>query len=408
MSAPRPKLVAQVDMLDLPSGIDCARPGDESYESAWILVRRGARPVGNIEIEARGGEISAEALSAAIAERLPGADEIEAPARLDDNRLPSVSVIVPTAMSRLEQLDASIEYLRRLDYPNFEILLVDNRPAGSPARHIEGVRVVREPRPGISAARNAGLAVATGEIIAFTDDDVEVDPGWLRALAERYVNEPELSGVSGLVAPCELETPAQIWFEESGLGLDRQYSPLTFERAGAFSVRRIARDGERVHTLYAAGEFGLGSNMSFRADFLRRAGGFDLALGAGTQTHGGEDLAMLLELLAGGGKLGYEPAAIVFHKHRSTVEDLRRQSYGYGTGLTAMLTALCLRAPRHVVGLASVIPAWVRSLRSPKSAKRVNRSDGFPSDIGRRELAGMLMGPFTYLRARAAQRSWQP
>ena len=107
--------------------------------------------------------------------------------------------------------------------------------------------------------------------------------------------------MTGLVVPAELETPAQIFFEQSGSGLDRGYAPLTFERAGRFQISR--RAGMRMRAaaagpvLYEMGELGLGSNMAFRVAALRAAGGFDEALGTGTPTHGGEDLAMLVELL---------------------------------------------------------------------------------------------------------------
>ena len=346
----------------------------------------------------------------AIGEAFPDLSDGLSPPRHEDGDFPLISVVVPTAMSRPQQLDASVAHLRRLDYPRYEILIIDNRPAGAPSRAIDGVTVVREARPGISAARNAGLAMARGQIIAFTDDDVEVDPGWLRAIAERFLDEPALTGVSGLVVPCELETPAQIWFEESGLGLDRQYSALTFRRGRGFSVRRVDRKtgDERVDSLYATGEFGLGSNMAFRTDYLRSVGGFDLALGAGTPTHGGEDLAMLIGLLTDGRALGYEPAAVIFHKHRQTVDEFRRQSFGYGSGLTAMLTAICLRRPRHILGLLAVVPKWLQVLRHQESAKQVNRSGGFPPDIGRREMVGMVWGPVAYLQAVVAQRRWRP
>ena len=273
---------------------------------------------------------------------------------------------------------------------------------------LPGVRVVRETRPGISAARNRGLEEASGEIVAFTDDDVAVDRRWLRALGERFARAPELAAVTGLVVPAELETAAQIFFEQSGSGLDRGYAPLTFERAGRFRIaRRDEHDGtERVQSLYEMGELGLGSNMAFRTGVLRAAGGFDEALGTGTPTRGGEDLAILVELLAGGHRLAYEPAAIVHHTHRATIADLERQIHGYGVGFTAMLTAIALRDPRHFLGLASVIPAWLRSLRDPASAKRANRTSDFPKDLGRTELRGMLAGPAAYLRARRMQRRW--
>jgi hypothetical protein len=71
-----------------------------------------------------------------------------------------------------------------------------------------------------------------------------------------------------------------------------------------------------------------------------------------------------------------------------------------------MLTAIGLRDPRHFAGLAAVVPAWLRSLRDPASAKRVNRDEDYPRDLARLELRGMMAGPFTYLQARRAQRRW--
>src|SRR6202020_59640 len=164
-----------------------------------------------------------------------------------------------------------------LAHPDSEVIVVATRPADAPAAELEGARVVRESRPGISAARNRGVAVATGEIIAFTDDDVQVHPGWLSAIGRRFARQPHVSAVSGLVVPLELETQAQILFEQSGNGLDRGYAPLTFERAGRFRVRRRdERSGlEEVRSLYLTGEFGLGSHMAFRTAVPQAAGGVD-------------------------------------------------------------------------------------------------------------------------------------
>jgi hypothetical protein len=144
--------------------------------------------------------------------------------------------------------------------------------------------------------------------------------------------------------------------------------------------------------------------MAFRASALAAMGGFDEALGVGTATRGGEDLAMEVELLTAGHQLAYEPAAIVQHAHRATFPELERQIYGYGIGFTAMLTAITLRDPRHVIGLALVLPVWLRSLRDPGSAKRVNRPPGYPRQLARAELRGMVAGPFGYLKARRALR----
>ncbi len=407
MSVPGPIHVAVIDVGQPVVDLDCTRVCEPPYAAAWILACRDGQPLGSVELPVTQGRISGEQLERELRARLGGAWARGAAAQ-DIPRLARASVVVPTAMSRPEQLRSCVQALIELDHPDYEVIVVDNRPAGASPVDLPGVRVVRETRPGISAARNRGLEEARGEIVAFTDDDVEVDRRWLRALAERFARAPELAAVTGLVVPAELETAAQIFFEQSGSGLDRGYAPLTFERAGRFRItRRDEHDGTaRIQSLYEMGELGLGSNMAFRTGVLRAAGGFDEALGTGTPTRGGEDLAILVELLAGGHRLAYEPAAIVHHTHRATIADLERQIHGYGVGFTAMLTAIALRDPRHFLGLASVIPAWLRSLRDPASAKRANRTSDFPTDLGRTELRGMLAGPAAYLRARRMQRQW--
>ena len=406
MNAPAPIRVAVIDVAQPILDLDCTRDCEPPYAAAWVLACRDGQPLGSAELPLHGTRIPAAQLERVLRMRVGDAWDRAPVAGAPP--LERATVVVPTAMSRPEQLRRCVRGLTELDHPDYEVIVVDNRPAGAAPIELPGVRVVREPRPGISAARNRGLAEATGEIVAFTDDDVEVDRRWLRALGERFARAPEVAAVSGLVVPAELETPAQIFFEQSGSGLDRGYAALTFERAGRFQIRRrVLEDGsQRVHSLYEMGELGLGSNMAFRTSVLRDAGGFDEALGTGTPTRGGEDLAVLVELLTSGYRLAYEPGAIVHHTHRATIADLERQIHGYGVGFTAMLTAIALRDPRHFVGLASVVPAWLRSLRDPTSPKRANRTVDFPSGLGAAELRGMLAGPVEYLRARRMQRRW--
>jgi GT2 family glycosyltransferase len=406
MNAPAPIRVAVIDVAQPIVDLDCTRDCEPPYAAAWVLACRDGQPLGSAELPLHGTRIPAAQLEREL--RIRVGDAWDRAPVAGAPPLERATVVVPTAMSRPEQLRRCVRGLTELDHPDYEVIVVDNRPAGAAPIELPGVRLVREPRPGISAARNRGLAEATGEIVAFTDDDVEVDRRWLRALGERFARAPEVAAVSGLVVPAELETPAQIFFEQSGSGLDRGYAALTFERAGRFQIRRRdLQDGsQRVHSLYEMGELGLGSNMAFRTSVLRDAGGFDEALGTGTPTRGGEDLAVLVELLTAGYRLAYEPGAIVHHTHRATIADLERQIHGYGVGFTAMLTAIALRDPRHFVGLASVVPAWLRSLRDPASPKRANRTVDFPSGLGTAELRGMLAGPVEYLRARRIQRRW--
>ncbi len=86
----------------------------------------------------------------------------------------------------------------------------------------------------------------------------------------------------------------------------------------------------------------------------------------------------------------------------ATMAELDRQIHDYGVGFTAMLTAVALRNPWHALGLAAVVPAWVRSLRGESSTKTVNRADDYPRALTRAELRGMAVGPIAYLRARRA------
>jgi GT2 family glycosyltransferase len=400
-----PVRVEIIDIADTLRDLDCMRSATPPYTGVWILVCRSGRPLGSVEIPLTGVVITAAELEHEFRLQLCDAGNREV---LDNDAVPLVraSVIVPSNFARPAQLQRCVEHLNQLNYPDYEVIVVDNRPGNVPRPEVSGARVVREPRPGISAARNRGIAVATGEIIAFTDDDVVVDRRWLRALGERFARQPDVSAVTGLVVPLELETSAQVLFEQSGSGLDRGFVPLTFERAGPFRVlRRAAWSGtENIHSVYLTGEFGLGSNMAFRTSVLRAVGGFDEALGVGTPARGGEDLAMLIKLLSAGHQLAYEPSAIIQHSHRATLAELERQIHGYGVGFTAMLTAVTLRNPRHVIGLAAVIPAWLQSLRDPSSAKNVHRQEDFPRALARAELRGLLTGPFAYLRSRRIQR----
>jgi GT2 family glycosyltransferase len=409
MKLTSPARVAVIDVASPLRDLDCGRSEPPPYTGTWVLACRSGQPLGSIEIPLRGSRITATELELELRRQL-GADWDRKPTGRPSRPLARASVVVPTNLARPDQLRRCVKSLGELDHPDYEVIVVDNRRDDAPPVEIESVRVVREPRPGISAARNRGVSVATGEIIAFTDDDVVVHRHWLTAIGERFASQPDAGAVTGLVVPLELETPAQVFFEQSGSGLDRGFAPLTFERAGRFSVlRRDQRAGaKRVQSLYLTGEFGLGSNMAFRTAVLAATGGFDEALGVGTATCGGEDLAMLIELLAAGHRLAYEPAAIIQHAHRATFPELERQIYGYGLGFTAMLTAVTLRNPRHVIGLASVLPGWLRSLRDPASAKQVNRADDYPPALARAELRGMLAGPVAYLRARMALRDQPP
>lgn len=407
---------------DVPA-VTAVREDGSRWAGAWLVVRCTGAPVAVVEA----GFAGADALPADAVRRLVEAAVAASPGRppapARPPALPSASVVVPTNLARPEQLRASVAALDALDHPDFEVVVVDNSRVGEAdllrelVAGLSRVRVVREPVPGISAARNAGVRSARGEVVAFTDDDVQVDAGWLRALATRFALRPDEDAVTGLILPAELETPAQLWFERhyGGFGATRVFAPLTYR--GAAGRNRLSRraevavetwDGAEVRrfAVYGAGACGAGANMAFRAGALQRVGPFDEALGTGTPARGGEDLAMFIRLLSSGGSIGYEPRAVVHHTHRADYPSLRSQIEAYGLGFTAMLTSLVGAQPWHLAGVLSQLPRVARRVLSgegdagPAVPAEALLGAPAPRELVRLERRGALKGPAAYLRSR--------
>src|SRR5262249_51145554 len=118
-----------------------------------------------------------------------------------------VSVIVPT-FNRAARLDTLLDDLSHQDTDGraLEVLVVDNGSTDGTVRVVEGwsardprIRYLREPRPGASSARNAGIAAATASILAFIDDDVRPAPDWVAAVCRAFERHPELDCVGGRI-----------------------------------------------------------------------------------------------------------------------------------------------------------------------------------------------------------------
>lgn len=408
----QPIKLATIDMESCPEVIG----SEPDYGALWALVRERGRPRGMIRVSFDDKSVSRQQLTAAVS-ALPAISRAPASPRARERTLPSISVVVPSLLKRADTLQACLKSLAELDYPDYEVIVVDNRPTGAAPVDLSGVRVVREPRPGPSAARNRGLEEATSEIVAFTDDDVEVDPGWLLAIALRLRDHPEEVCVTGPVIPRELETPAQVALEEyyGGFG-PRSFEPVSHQlrwQPGLRTALRpatvdaLAADGGLLgsFSLYATGSFGIGANMSFRTRVLRELGGFSLALGPGTPSRGGEDLEVFARLAWRGHRVGFEPAALAHHTHRRDEASLERQIEGYGVGYGALLTALALRDPRH---LGRMLATAYRAVRVMSAGYR-NKLDASRQpnprtrELARLELRGMAIGPFLYLRSRLSR-----
>jgi GT2 family glycosyltransferase len=310
-------------------------------------------------------------------------------------RPPQVSIVVPTCADP-ERVLRCIDGILSCEYPQIEIVVVENRPTGSGTRdrvaaeHGEDrrIRVIDALEPGLSRARNAGLAEASGELVAFVDDDVVVDRDWLRATVQAF----ERTGadcVTGRIVAQSLESEGARLFDQLA-SFEKNDGPRLFHRSTGAELGPLFP--------YAAGMFGSGGNTALRTSIARALGGFDTVLGAGTPALGGEDLDLFVRLLLRGHSIYHEPASIVFHEHPSALEDVRARAFSYGAGLTAMLSAQLAAGPR--MPLLRAIPLGIAYAIDPRSRKNAGRSHSYPPQLRRLEWLGMLAGPGLWIKSR--------
>lgn len=313
-------------------------------------------------------------------------------------RAPSCTVIICTR-KRPEELQRSLASLAVQDHPSFSVLVVDNSIGDEATAAVVqsfkpklNISYMIETRPGLSRARNTGLRSAlSGDIVAWLDDDEVADPMWLSELCRAFDRHPEIVGASGVVVPAELLTSAQIWFEQfGGHSKGRGFAPQIFS----------PDTWEDQHPLYPLPPFGVGANMAFRIGALRRIGGFDEALGAGTPAQGSEDTKMFSDLMRAGGSVAYWPTALTRHFHRRDLDGLRRQMRGYGSGLTAFYTASVLAKPSTVIDLVRLAPRALRDLFSSDGLRVATLEDDFPQELLAENRRGLVTGPWLYVRGR--------
>lgn len=405
---------------------------DGHYGRAWILVRLHTEPVGVCVVTLPEEGISPDELAALlwrevaepVAERFAAAG-LTRPATLTGGGLavepatwpflrgrsatlasaPFISVLVCTR-DRPDQIKKCLDRLAGQKYPRFEVVVVDNAPTSDALRGVVEGRVIEdqgaefrycvEPRPGLSWARNTGIAAAASDIIAFLDDDDEPDEYWLASIADGFARSERIGCVTGIVLPARLDNAIEGLFEEvGGHSKGRGFARETFTKSGPQSP------------LYPLPPFGAGANMAFRRTVLDRIGGFDVALGAGTPAAAGEDtLALTLALLCDY-EIAYEPSALMWHHHRQDMASLNRQLHGYSIGLTAFYAALLRHRPSALLGLIKLLPAAGGYLKGAAAAPDdgpVEQPRDLPEGLDRRRLQGMLKGPLLYARSRRLQR----
>lgn len=241
-----------------------------------------------------------------------------------------LAVIICTR-DRGQQLSRCLDRVGAQRSPPGEIIVVDNSGDGG-ARGIcevrERVRYVHEARPGLSYARNAGIAATSRPLIAFTDDDVEPHPLWTSEIVRAFT-ESRADAVTGLILPSCLDTPPQVFFQMRMGGFGSRFVPVLFDR---LLYEQTRRQGAHVWRI------GAGANMAFRKTVFDTVGLFDPRLGAGASGCS-EDSEIWYRIIATGGTCQYEPRAIVYHEHRTGWRALGNQMRAYQNGHVSALVA---------------------------------------------------------------------
>jgi O-antigen biosynthesis protein len=218
-----------------------------------------------------------------------------------DRSYPRISVIV-CSYNGQRTLHDCLDGLLQLDYPNFEVIVVDDGSTDATAAiaHTYGSRVISTENRGLSSARNVGMEEATGEIVAYIDDDAYPDPHWLTYLAATFLST-EYAGVGGPNIP--------------PLG-DGPIAECVANAPGG-PVHVLLSDQEAEHIP--------GCNMAFRTTCLRAIKGFDPQFRIA-----GDDVDICWRLQQRGWSLGFCAAAMVWHHRRNSVRAYWKQQKNYG------------------------------------------------------------------------------
>jgi glycosyltransferase involved in cell wall biosynthesis len=326
---------------------------------AALLIRRNGRPIGFLMRENSGKltwspeELNhwiGDALKTKIVEEAIR-DEL-APPRTNVS-FPSLSVAICTR-DRVATLNRCLDSVLPLQRKyGFELLVIDNAPSDDTTAKLvkrsSPARYVWERRPGLDFARNRAWMEATGDLIAYLDDDVVVDSGWFAGLEEAWGENSDAAGFTGLVMPLRMDTTAQVLFEKRN----------GFRRG--FDKNRFGREmpGNPLYPC-GAGIFGAGCNMAFRRDVLRDIGGFDEALDTGAPLPGGGDLDIFYRIIRAGHVVVYEPSYMVFHEHRASESGLRRQYYTWGLGFMAFVEKSYRNDPPQRARFRRLVIWWIR------------------------------------------------
>jgi GT2 family glycosyltransferase len=272
----------------------------------------------------------------------------------DRRRWPTVSVVI-CAYNAGATIEDCLDALSRVDYPHLEVIVVDDGSTDDTAARTgahPSVRLIQIPNGGLSAARNVGLQAARGDIVAYVDADVRVEPSWLAYLVQPFLTSDAVAAGGPNVVPDDDD-----WFAQC----------VARSPGGPNHVLLDDRIAEHIP----------GCNFAVRRDALLAIGGFDPIF-----LRAGDDVDACWRLQDRGGRIAFAPAALVWHHHRSSLRAYWRQQVGYGEGEAWLRLRHQGRFSRSAVAwrgrIYSALP-FVRSLSERRLHSGVWGTAAFPT-----------------------------
>jgi hypothetical protein len=402
-----PRQVLDIELSEpLPSlGVNSRRP----YSEALLLVRLHSYPIAQVIVSLE-QPLSSEDLAAELWQSLaPSINTflkrhgLAPAASLADPQLEALGLsigskreallsrahfasIVICSRTHADNLERCLHSLLDLEYPHYEIIVVENAPKNEATRQVAErlkaagapLHYVLEPSASLSLARNTALNHVKGKFVAFLGDHDVADKYWLLELAQGFERDQKVTAVSGIVVPAELEFQAQVWSEELARhSEERGFTPESFDLSTPKQRPLIP--------------FGTGSNMAFKTSALRKIG-FDTTLET-MPPSGAEVSATCFDMLHAGRTVVYQPSAIVRHYHPRDVVGLQLQLHSEGVGL-AVFYLHCLRKRPHLV--ATLVPKILFSVFNSKPGLTTTTA---PEGLKTAKRQGFLQGLTVYARS---------
>ena len=261
-----------------------------------------------------------------------------------------LSVIIAT-YNRWASLQRTLSSFRsqELDRGLWEIVVVDNNSDDDTSAAAAGfatankelnIKVVAEPRQGLSYARNRGIAESRSEYIVMVDDDVEVNDGFTAAYYQFFQSHPDVAATGGKIAPLYEYQPPR-WLTK-------------------YTERPIAGTTDLGDKIRPMRKTPIGCNMAFRRTAVESYGGFDTALGRkGNAALAGEEKEFFGRMLAGGEKIYYVPGALVHHIiPKSRFTDAYFDKVTCGSGASERIRTLNISRWAYIKRLGSEAVKW--------------------------------------------------